>query len=602
MKNFIEAVDRLPDSSCGWQFESESTRICEVDLSPVFAVYRIETIRDLLFAACKRYAGRSALKIKKEGSYQPLTYTELRDSTEELGTAIAKLGLQKGDRVGIIGGNCPEWAVSYLAVVCSGFVAVPIDRDLKEREICRILGISGVKMLVVGPEYLSLLPEELSELPDLQFLVTMGDQAGGPGLTFPEALEKGRAAIVGGDRSFAETTVAPDDLAVLIFTSGTTGTSKGVMLTHRNIASNVVGTSCHVGINQDDVLLSVLPLHHTYEATAGFLTALYQGATICYAESLRRVAENLRETKASVMLGVPALFEAMYRRIRAGIEEKGSGKFALAKGVASLSELVLRRNVRRTIFRSLHERFGGALRLMISGGAAINPAVSRGYRELGIDFIQGYGLTEYSPIVSVNRVDSFKDGSVGHPLPGSEIRIVADEIVVRGPCVMKGYFKNDAATSEVIKDGWLYTGDLGKVDKAGFLHITGRKKSVIVTPNGKNVYPEELEALLSESPFVLECLVWGGPEKDPSLTEVQALVVPDTREFDQSFEPNQYDEAKITDVISEEVRKLNKELANYKRIKKFVLRHEEFEKTTTRKIKRYLYTQKPTPIKKKRWH
>jgi long-chain acyl-CoA synthetase len=573
-----------------------------VDLSPVFAVYPIETIRDLLFAVCKRYAGRSALKVKKEGVYQSLTYTELRESAEELGTAVAAMGLRKGDRVGIIGDNCPEWAVSYLAVVSLGLVAVPIDRDLKQREIHHILGVAGVRMLIGGPRHLALLQEDLGEVKGLQFIVTMGDQPVGSGLTFPEALEKGRAAMVGGDRSFAEATVAPDDLAVLIFTSGTTGASKGVMLTHRNIASNVVGTSCHVAINHDDVLLSVLPLHHTYEATAGFLTALYQGATICYAESLRRVADNLRETKASVMLGVPALFEAMYRRIHAGIEEKGAGKFALAKGVASISELVLRRNVRRTVFRKLHERFGGALRLMISGGAAINPAVSRGYRELGIDFIQGYGLTEYSPIVSVNRVDSFKDGSVGHPLPGAEIRIVEDEIVVRGPCVMKGYFKNDAATSDAIRDGWLFTGDLGNVDKAGFLHITGRKKSVVVTPNGKNVYPEELEALLSESPFVLECLVWGGPENDPSLTEVQALIVPNTQEFDQSFGPDQYDEAKITDVISAEVRKANKELANYKRIKKFVIRHEEFEKTTTRKIKRYLYTQKPTPIKKKRWH
>lgn len=571
-------------------------------MSPVFAVYPIETIRDLLFAVCKRYAGRNALKVKKEGVYQPLTYTELRESAEELGTAIAAMGLRKGDRVGIIGDNCPEWAVSYLAVVSLGLVAVPIDRDLKRREIRHILGVAGVRMLITGPKHLALLQDDLGEVKGLQFIVTMGDQPGGPGLTFPEALEKGRAAVVGGDRSFGEATVAPDDLAVLIFTSGTTGASKGVMLTHRNIASNVVGTSCHVAISHDDVLLSVLPLHHTYEATAGFLTALYQGATICYAESLRRVADNLRETKASVMLGVPALFEAMYRRIQAGIEEKGAGKFALAKGVASLSELVLRRNVRRTVFRKLHERFGGALRLMISGGAAINPAVSRGYRELGIDFIQGYGLTEYSPIVSVNRVDSFKDGSVGHPLPGAEIRIVEDEIVVRGPCVMKGYFKDDAATADAIRDGWLFTGDLGHVDKAGFLHITGRKKSVIVTPNGKNVYPEELEALLSESPFVLECLVWGGPENDPSLTEVQALIVPDTQEFDQSFGPDQYDEAKITDVISAEVRKANKELANYKRIKKFVIRHEEFEKTTTRKIKRYLYTQKPTPIKKKRWH
>lgn len=573
-----------------------------MNLSPVFAVYPIETIRDLLFSVCKRYRDRNALLVKKEGAYQPLTYSDLRECAESLGTFIAGLGLKKGDRVGIIGDNCPEWAVTYLATVSAGFVAVPIDRDLTEREIRHILEFSGVKLLVAGPKYLSFLQEEMSESKEMQFTVSMGEEEPAGGYAFPAALEQGRVALKGGDRCFAEATVAPDDLAVLIFTSGTTGASKGVMLTHRNIASNVVGTSCHVAIDAEDVVLSVLPLHHTYEATAGFLTALYQGAAICYAESLRRVAENLRETKASVMLGVPALFEAMYRRIQAGIEEKGPGKFTVAKGLASLSELLLRRNVRRKLFRSLHDRFGGALRLLISGGAAINPAVSKGYRELGIDFIQGYGLTEYSPIVSVNRVDSFKDDSVGYPLPGTEIRIVDDEIVVRGPCVMKGYFRNPSATSDSIKDGWLYTGDLGTIDKEGFLHITGRKKSVIVTPNGKNVYPEELEALLSESRFILECIVWGGPDDDPSLTEVQALIVPDTQEFDQSYGASQYDEAKMTEVISEEVRKLNKQLANYKRIKKFVLRYEEFEKTTTRKIKRYLYTQKPTPIKKGRWH
>jgi long-chain acyl-CoA synthetase len=564
-----------------------------------FPTYPIETIRDLLFKATEKYGARPCLKSKKDGTYRATSFLEVRERTEQLATTLFELGLQKGDRVGIIGENRTEWAISYLAVTTSGLVGVPIDRDLKEREIRHILSLSEVKVLLGSEDYLKPLMEDCPDLPMLKFIISMEEDRDGADLSFPEALGRGIGAMEAGSVRYAGATVAPDDVAVILFTSGTTGSSKGVVLTHGNIASNVMGTSFHVAINLDDVVLSVLPLHHTYECTAGFLIAMYQGATICHAESLRRIADNLRETRATVMLGVPALFEAIYRRIESGIQEKGQKKFTLAKGLCSASETFLRLRIRRKIFGQIHEKVGGRLRLLISGGAAIDPLVSKGYRQLGIDFIQGYGLTETSPIISVNRIDHFKDGSIGVPLPGTEVKIVDDEIIVRGPGVMRGYFQNEAATKQTIIDGWLHTGDLGYFDKQGFLHISGRKKSVIVTPNGKNVYPEEIESLLNQSPFVLESLVWGGPDADPSKTEVQAIIVADTEAFDKEFGPSEYDEEKISAVIAQEVRKTNKELARFKRIRKFVLRNEEFEKTTTRKIKRYLYTAKTTPLKKR---
>jgi len=567
-------------------------------LQPNFPIYPIETVRDLLFKAEDRYQDRMSIKSKKDGTFQGLSFVQVREQTEKLATALFELGIEKGDRVGIIGENRIEWAISYLAVVTSGFVGVPIDRDLREREIRHILSLSQTKVLLAAEEYVKPLKEDRAALPELQFIVSMEADRDGADLSFSEALHRGSGALVAGNRSYSGATVAPDDTAVILFTSGTTGTSKGVVLTHQNIASNVVGTSYHVSIHQSDIVLSVLPLHHTYECTAGFLIAMYQGATICHAESLRRIADNLRETRATVMLGVPALFEAIYRRIEAGIREKGQGKFKLAKGICSISETLFRLKIRRKIFGQIHEKVGGRLRLLISGGAAINPAVSKGFRQLGIDFIQGYGLTETSPIISVNRVDHCKDGSVGVPLPETEVEIVDDEILVRGPGVMKGYFRNEAATEETILDGWLHTGDLGFFDKDGFLHISGRKKSVIVTPNGKNVYPEEIEYLLSQSPFVLESLVWGGPDEDPSKTEVQAIIVANTETFDKEFGPSAYDEDKINKIVSQEVRKVNKELARFKRIRKFVLRNEEFEKTTTRKVKRYLYTAKTVPLRR----
>ncbi len=558
---------------------------------PPVPTYFVKTLRELLFKAVERYSYRVALKTKTQGLYHPLTYRELGERVETMAVGLFQLGLQKGDRVAVLSENRTEWAVAYLAVTTSGLVVVPVDKDLKREEIEHILNFSEAKVLICSGHYASML-KQAKKLPSLRKTVAMEVESSGADLSFLQVSQQGQNALSAGDRTFQEIEVDPDDLAAIIFTSGTTGRSKAVMLTHGNIAADIVATSRYVSL-QDGVLLSVLPLHHTYECTGGFLLALYQGCTVWHAENLRRIPENLQESRATVMLGVPQLFEAMYRKIQSGIREKGELKVRLAKGIATLLERFFGLNIRRALFKSLHDRFGGALRLFISGGAAADPAIAKGFRDLGIDFIQGYGMTEASPIIAVNRINAFRDAAVGLPLPGLEVKIIDSEIVVRGPTVMKGYYRNEAATAETLRQGWLYTGDLGYFDEDGFLYINGRKKSVIVTPNGKNIYPEELEAGLNESPYILESLVWGGVEAELSRVEVQAIIVPLTETFDTEFGPNQYDEVKIEEVIAAEVKRCCQKLANYKRIRKFTLRDKEFEKTTTRKIKRYLYTLKP---------
>jgi len=556
-------------------------------MPPNYPVYPVTDLRDLMLEVSRRYADRVALKSKKEGVYQSLTYHQLRGQVIRLACAYSELGLQKGDRVALLAENRTEWAVAYLAAVCSGYAVVPVDKDLTHGEIVHLLRLAEPRVLVCSGDHVGRLGECRSDLPFVERIISMEQEGGRADLTFAEALHRGREAESSG--SFYEAPIRAEDLAAIIFTSGTTGNSKGVMLTHGNLISNIMATAQYVSI-EEGVLLSVLPLHHMYECMGGFLLALYQGCTICHSESLRRIPENLRETGPTVVLGVPLLFETLYRRIQQGIREKGEGRFRVAMGIAALSERVLGMNVRRLLFKSVRQKLGGRLELLISGGAAIQGDVVRGFRELGIDFIQGYGMTEASPIISVNRVGCSKDEAVGLPLPGVEVRVVEGEILVRSPSVMKGYYRNPEATQEALRDGWLHTGDLGYLDEDGFLHINGRSKSVIVTPNGKNVYPEEVEGVLGASPYISEVLVWGGAESDPSEVEVQAVVVPNTETFDQKFGPDAYDEAKVQDVIGDEIREHCKRLAPYKRVKRFTLRAEVFEKTTTRKIKRHLYT------------
>ena len=556
---------------------------------PLYPIRPISDLSDLLQQASQRYHSRIALQSKKDGAWIPLTYRELGERVAQSAAGFSSLGLKKGDRVAVLSPNRTEWALSYLAAVTSGLVAVPIDKDLTLGEICQVLNFSEPRLVICSKEYIDSLREHRSQVPSVEKIISMEEERAGADWSFPEFLRVGGDALAEGQDQLQDSKVTAEDLAAIIFTSGTTGGSKGVSLSHGNLAANIMATSQHVSI-EEGVLLSVLPLHHTYECMAGFLLALYQGCTICHAESLRRIPENLREMRPTVVIGVPLLFNGLYRKIENGIKQKGELKFRVAKGVAALLEGLLNLNIRRSLFKPIHDQLGGRLDLCISGGAAGNPEIGKAFRELGINFIQGYGLTESSPIIAVNRVDCLKDDSVGLPLEGLDLKIVDEEIRVRGPSVMAGYYLNEEATRESLHDGWLLTGDLGYIDEDGFLYVSGRKKSVIVTPNGKNVYPEEVEAVLDQSPYILESLVWGGPEEDPARVAVQAIVVPCTETFNEILGPSQYGQNKINEVIGQEIKARCKELARYKRVKSFVLRSEEFERTTTRKIKRYLYT------------
>jgi long-chain acyl-CoA synthetase len=569
---------------------------------PEYPSHPISDVRDMFLQSTDKYPDRIALQYKKGGRWIPINYRELRAAVERFACGLAALGLPPvHGKLAIVGDNRPEWAISYLAAACTGIVCIPIDKDLRETEVYHILYLSGAQVLVGDARHIEMVQEIRKKLPDLKTMINMDEAAENGGVLGYEQVKKlGAGRIAAGNNDFAERTVTPDHLLSILFTSGTMGNSKGVMLTHGNVAVNIIDAVKWVNLQTEDRFLSVLPLHHSYECTDGFLLALYRGSLISYAENLRRIAENLAETKSTAMLGVPLLWHAIYKKIEAGMAEKGMWKVNAAKKVASFSEKTLGRNIRRKVFSKVHEKFGGALRILISGGAAVDPIVARGFRELGIEFLQGYGLTESAPIIAVNRNLAFKDDAAGLPLDSVEVKIAEDgEILARGPNIMKGYYNNPEATRETIIDGWLYTGDLGYLDEDGYLHILGRKKAVIVTPGGKKIYPEEVEAELLKSPYISECLVWGDSHTSPSEEPgVRAIVVPNIECFvNEGLEKSgAVETARVEEILRREVKARCQNLAPYKRVTSLTIRHEEFEKTTTKKVKRYLYTGKASSL------
>lgn len=569
---------------------------------PAYPAEPISDIRDMFLKSSTRFAERTALQHKRGGRWLPMTYGELRAAVEETACGLAALGIEPvRHKLAIVGENRPEWAISYLAAACTGIVCVPIDKDLRETEIYHILYLSGAEALIADARHIPMAHEIRRKLPGLRILVDMDAESGTDTVRgFAQLRELGRRRIQAGNDDFERRTVSPENLLSILFTSGTMGNSKGAMLSHGNVASNIVAAVRWVDLGPDDRFLSILPMHHSYECTDGFLLPLYLGAQVAYAESLRRIVENMAETKATAVLGVPLIWHALYQKIAAAMAEKGRWKVEAAKKVAGLSETLLGVNIRRRIFAKVHAKFGGSLRILISGGAAVDPEIARGYRELGLEFLQGYGLTESSPIISVNRNRAFKDASAGLPLEGVDVRIAEDgEILARGPNIMQGYYRNPEATAAALAGGWLHTGDLGYLDEDGFLYVQGRKKAVIVTPAGKKIYPEEVEAEILKSPYILECLVWGDTDSKPGEeVEVHAAVVPNTEYFiEQGLEAQgAVSGSRVEEIMRREVNRQCRNLAPFKRVTRLAVRYEEFEKTTTRKIKRHLYTGKPTAV------
>ena len=562
----------------------------------------VRPLNEMISITAEHFPKRLALRIKNasSGEYRSYTYTEMLSAIKKVGGFLKSQGIKRGDLIGIIGENRPEWIISYFGVLWIGGVVVPLDSRAKETEIRHILQHSEAKAVISSGRYLDTMLEikEHCKKKIFKFLVSMDKSR--EVFNLPDIFKKY-------DDDTPLRRVDLDDLAIILYTSGTTGSSKGVMLTHRNLSSNVDQMIRAIYFDENDRFFSVLPIHHVYENTAGNLVPLSLGASITYARSLKSkiLFEDLKETEPTAFLAVPILLEKILLGIYKNIEKAPihtKGIFAALKGGSKLLNAIKKRKGSEIFFRALRQKMGfGKLRFMISGGAALPAWVSKGLEELGFPILQGYGLSETSPVLTLNPPCCPKNETAGMPLPDVDIKIIdpnengVGEIAAKGPNIMKGYYKNPEATKEVFTDdGYFLTGDLGFIDEDGYLHITGRKKSVIVTKGGKNIFPEEVENVLLQSPFIEEILVLRGFNKKNGAEEVHAIIYPNMEKLDEYFlhkgieNPTEKD---VYDVLKKEVDKYGATLAEYKRIKHFTIRDEEFPKTTTQKIKRYLFEQ-----------
>lgn len=560
----------------------------------LYEMREITDLRDMIRSSAELFSDDPAFLVKEvpAGEYVPITYRTLRSDIDCLGTYFAKAGL-KGKKIAIIGENSYQWVVAYLAAVNGMSIAVPLDKELPSHEIHNLMVRAEVDAILFSAKAEDKTLDALEGIDGVDLRIRMNGVSIDPDVkNWETVMEEGRNALLDGCRQYLDVEIDPDAMCALLFTSGTTGNSKGVMLSHRNISANVYNMSKYVKIRRPGVGLSVLPMHHTYELTCHVFTGLYQGMAIAICQGLRYVQQNLKESKATVMVGVPAVFEMMHKKVWKQAESTGSaGKMTFMMNLARKTRMFNNIKRMRKVFEPIHSAIGNHMELFIAGGAAINPQVIRDYEALGIPMIQGYGMTENAPIIAVNRDYYSKAESVGPPMPGTEVRIFqpdeegVGEIICKGPSVMLGYYKDPEATAEVLKDGWLYTGDFGRFDEEGFLYICGRKKNVIVTKNGKNIFPEEIEYLLLEQPYIEEVIVYGVLEKKSGDTVVTAEVYPNFDAIHEKF-GKELSQEKIHDIIKENVEAVNDKMTNYKRVKRIKLREIEFEKTTTRKIKR----------------
>jgi long-chain acyl-CoA synthetase len=549
--------------------------------------YDGKTIPDLLFGSAQKFGSRRALCVNGgEGSLVEITYSGLSDRVVKLSSFIQRTGIENGSHIALIGVNSPTWATIYLAIQTAGCVVVPLDATLHGSEIRHIVRHSDAEAIFCQAKYVPLLLEDDNEF----FKV------------FPHIIFEDIDEIVDNETMPLPPRIPKDtnSLASIIYTSGTTGSPKGAMLSHANIVMDIAGMVPKFPFSEKDVFLSVLPLHHAFECTAGFLTPVSMGASVCYSRSLRAkdILEDITASGTTVMLGVPLLFEKFHAGILKAVEKKGTisrSVFGSMIGITKFLDSIFKKRAGTGLMRPFRKKAGFCdMWLMISGGAAIKPETVKFFNHFGIIFAQGYGLTETSPVLSVNPPDKIKPASVGPALIGVGLKIEepdengVGEIIARGQNVFKGYYKNPTATSKVlVGDGWFKTGDIGFIDSDGYLFITGRAKNVIVTAGGKNVYPEELEELLNQSEYILESLVIC--IKHGNVEAPFAIIVPDFDFIDAKYCGNIHDE-EIERIVRETVEGINKSVAPYKRLTGFKIQSEEFPKTSTRKIKRYLFT------------
>lgn len=566
----------------------------------IYETKNYENIREVLNNAFENYPNNVAFKIKHKDidkdtgkvhiRYEEIRYTEFQEQINALGTALINIGL-KDKRIAIISKNRYEWVLSYVSVLNGTGIAIPLDKALPEEEIESSLQRSYADCIIFAGEYLETVKKikenkstKLSKFICMDKLDSEEDDI----LFLGDLVEQGRKLVSKGNREFIDAPIDNDKMSIILFTSGTTSLSKAVMLSHRNIASNITAMNKVEKFLSTDVNMAFLPFHHTFGST-GILIFLNHGCTNVFCDGIRHIQENMKEYKVSIFVCVPLLIESMYKKIESEIKKQGKEK--LIKFVTPISNFLLKFgiDIRRKLFKDIIDNLGGNLRTIISGAAAIDKKVAKAFNDFGILTIQGYGLTETSPVLAAENENCIRYGSIGFPMPGVQLKIDnpneqgIGELIAKGPNVMLGYYENEEATKEVLKDGWFYTGDLARIDKDGYIFISGRKKNVIVLKNGKNIYPEELEVLVNKLPYVEESMVFGYPKDDDLVVSVKIV-------YNKDYVKEKYKELskeELKEKVWEDIKEINKNLTSYKHMKKLIITDEPMIKTTTAKVKRY---------------
>ncbi|MBQ3407619.1 MAG: AMP-binding protein [Clostridia bacterium] len=549
-------------------------------------------IREVVRAGIEKYPENIAFTIKnkigKDVEYRDITYKELEQEINNLGSGLLKLGI-KDKKVAIIGPNTYEWALSYIAILFGVGIAVPLDKGLPSQEIEDSIIRSEAEVIIFDKKYIDEIKAiKVNNNSKLKNYICMQDINEEGIKTLSDVKELGKIELEKGNREFFNLEIDNEKVSVIIFTSGTTSQSKAVMLSHKNIASDVNSMNAAEKLYSTDVNMQMLPFHHTFSST-GIILMLNNGVKNVFCDGLRYIQSNMKEYKVSVFVCVPLILEAMHKRVMTEVKKKGKEKaINFAKKISKFL-LKFKIDIRKKLFKEILDNFGGNMRFVVSGAAAIDKTVAEDFNSWGILTIQGYGLTETSPVVCAENAKYIRYGSVGVPLEDIEIKVDnpdengIGEFIVKGPNVMLGYYKNEEATKDVLTDGWYHTGDLGYKDKDGYLFITGRKKNVIVLKNGKNIFPEELEELVDKLPYVAESLVFGYPKDDDLVVSVKIV-------YDENYVKtfmNGISEEELREKAWDDIKIINQDVPKYKHMKKLILTKEPMIKTTTAKVKRF---------------
>lgn len=545
----------------------------------LYKYIEITDLKDMLKKSGEKYGEKIAYKIRQENGYKEITHNEVRKMVDGLGTKLIDMGL-KDKRIAVIGENRYEWEMAYLSIVCGTGTVVPLDKSLPENELESLIERSKAEAIICSQKYVEILKKT-----KLKYIISMDLENDNDGIISQKRLiSEGIQLVKSGNTSFINAKIDNEKMSIMLFTSGTTSISKAVALSHKNICSNLMDISSILDVNSSDVFLSFLPLHHVFECTVGFLFSLYVGAETVFCDGIRHIPENLAEYKVSVMASVPAIYERLFKIIKKHLEKQGKVEQIL-KDEEKYKDSSMEK--KKEVFKEIHDLLGGNIKLFISGAASLEPSIEEKFRRLGFNMVQGYGLTETSPVVAIGNKKYHKTGSIGKCVPSDEVKVLdinkdgIGELAVKGPNVMLEYYENKEATEKVLKDGWFQTGDLARIDEEGYIFICGRKKSVIVLKNGKNIFPEEMETLINKEDGVEESFIFGKPiSKDPNDIKIFVKIVYNKESFEGKTE------TEIKEYFNEKIKSINKTMPHYKAIRGIIISDKPLIKTTTNKIKR----------------